>query len=65
MEPDGVRSRSKRPEDEQIVRELEMVYDHVLIAVAGSAGERAGVLNSLRVMLEPSIRAAKLLREER
>jgi hypothetical protein len=55
---------AKRTEDEQIVRELETVYDHVLTAVAGSTVERTGVLNSLRVMLEPAIRPAKLLRAQ-
>jgi hypothetical protein len=48
--------------DEQIVRDLEAVYTHVANAVAAGTGpERTGVLNSIKVMLEPSIDAARLL----
>ena len=61
----SIEMEAKQAEDEQIVRELETVYDHVLTAGAGSTAERAGILNSLRVMLEPPSRAAKLLQEMR
>jgi hypothetical protein len=49
-------------DDASLVREIEAVYAHVASAASGGATpERAGVLNSLRLMLEPSVRAARLL----
>ena len=56
---------AQRNEAEQIVRELETVYDYVQTRGCWQYAERTGVLNSLRVMREPASRAAKLLRETR
>jgi|HubBroStandDraft_2_1064218.scaffolds.fasta_scaffold1018108_2 hypothetical protein len=48
--------------DALIVRDLEEVYRQVQAAVAaGASPERTGVLNSLQLMLEQSVRAARLL----
>jgi hypothetical protein len=53
------------PDDARIVRTLEDVYRQVqAAAAAGATPERSGVLNSLQVMLEPSVRAARLLIDE-
>jgi hypothetical protein len=52
-------------DDARIVRDLEAVYRQVqTAATSGSNPERWGVLNSLRLMLEPSLRAARLLVED-
>jgi hypothetical protein len=63
-EDEGVMNTQMAPMegDRRIVQELEAVYRQIAEAVeAGSNPERSGVLSSLQVMLEPSIRAARLL----
>ena len=62
MVPEGV---MQDPNDERIVQTLEEVYRQVQeAAAAGATPERSGVLNSLSVMLEPSLRAARLLMDD-
>ncbi len=56
---------SNGSDDAGIVRDLEAVYRRIEEAAAVDLSpERSGVLNSLRLMLQPSIRAARLLAEE-
>ena len=51
-------------DDESILANLERACDMIdeAVAEAGSP-ERAGVLRTLRVMLRPSVEAARLLRD--
>jgi hypothetical protein len=55
-------STTNHPEDARIVQQLENVYRQIQRAATEVATpERSGLLNSLEVMLAPSVRAARLL----
>jgi hypothetical protein len=49
-----------------LVKELEAVYARIQdAATTASTAQSSGILNSLRIMLAPSVQAAQLLRRER